>query len=143
MPAEAQRFLLAAAEAAAGLASPPRLLAVTVLTSLDQAQLTAIGIGSSPANHALQLAEMASANGIGGFVSSPQEAATLRAALPNAVLVTPGIRPAGSSSGDQKRVATPSAALAAGADYLVVGRPITQAINPAEATQTILAQMTL
>jgi orotidine-5'-phosphate decarboxylase len=136
-------MLMAAAEAAAGLASPPRLLAVTVLTSLDQAQLTAIGIGSSPADHALQLAEMASANGIGGFVCSPEEAANLRAALHSAVLVTPGIRPAGSSSGDQKRVATPSAALAAGADYLVVGRPITQAINPAEATQTILAQMTL
>ena len=68
-------MLMAAAEAAAGLASPPRLLAVTVLTSLDQAQLTAIGIGSSPADHALQLAEMASANGIGGFVCSPEEAA--------------------------------------------------------------------
>jgi orotidine-5'-phosphate decarboxylase len=134
-------MLAAAAEAAVGLTNPPSLLAVTVLTSLDQAQLAATGISAGPASHALRLAQMAWMSGIGGFVCSPEEAANLRTKLPEAILVTPGIRPAGSVSGDQKRIATPSAALAAGADYLVVGRPITQAENPAESAGKILSEM--
>jgi orotidine-5'-phosphate decarboxylase len=135
-------MLAAAAEAAAGLTHPPTLLAVTVLTSLDQVQLSATGVSRTPGDQALLLAEMATANGIDGFVCSPEEATNLRKALPTAVLVTPGIRPAGSATGDQKRIATPAAALAAGASYLVVGRPITQAADPAAATHAILAEMT-
>jgi orotidine-5'-phosphate decarboxylase len=134
-------MLEAAAEAAAGLVDPPRLLAVTVLTSMDHAQLAAIGALHSPAEEVLLLARMAFANGITGFVCSPEEAGTLRSALHEAVLVTPGIRPAGAAIGDQKRIATPAAALAAGASYLVVGRPITQAADPAQAANAILDEM--
>jgi orotidine-5'-phosphate decarboxylase len=134
-------MLSAAAEAAATLADPPKLLAVTVLTSLDQAQLQATGIGHSPADHALHLAEMAFSNGISGFVCSPEESSRLRAAIPESILVTPGIRPAGSAIGDQSRIATPASALTAGANYLVVGRPITQAVNPPEAALAILDEM--
>jgi orotidine-5'-phosphate decarboxylase len=135
-------MLFAAAEAAAGLADSPQLLAVTVLTSMDQAQLAATGSARSPVEQTLLLARMAFANEIHGFVCSPQEASHLRAAHPLSVLVTPGIRPAGSATGDQKRIATPAAALAAGATYLVVGRPITQASDPAEAARMVLAEMT-
>jgi orotidine-5'-phosphate decarboxylase len=134
-------MLAAAAEAAASLADPPLLLAVTVLTSMDQAQLTATGVVATPAGQAMLLAQMAFANGIRGFVCSPEEAALLRAALPGSTLVTPGIRPAGAAIGDQRRIATPAAALAAGASYLVVGRPITQAAHPAEAARAILQEM--
>ena len=134
-------MLAAAAEAAAGLALPPRLLAVTVLTSMDRAQLAATGSLRSPEEEVLLLARMAFASGIHGFVCSPEESASLRSALPESLLVTPGIRPAGAGAGDQKRIATPAAALAAGANYLVVGRPITQAKNPTEAARAILAEM--
>jgi len=133
--------LAAAAEAAAALANPPQLLAVTVLTSMDRFQLASTGVPESPADQALLLATMADASGIHGFVCSPEESPRLRATLPQALLVTPGIRPAGSTRGDQSRIATPSAALAAGADYLVVGRPITQAANPVEAARAILEEM--
>jgi orotidine-5'-phosphate decarboxylase len=134
-------MLAAAAEAASSLPDPPQLLAVTVLTSMDQAQLNAIGIAETPGQQALALARMAYANGVHGFVCSPEEAANLRDRLPDATLVTPGIRPAGASVGDQKRIATPAAALAAGADYLVVGRPITEASKPADAANAILMEM--
>jgi orotidine-5'-phosphate decarboxylase len=136
-------MLEAAAEAAASLADPPGLLAVTVLTSMDQAQLEAIGALRSPDEEVLLLARMAFANGIPGFVCSPEEAGTLRSAFHGAVLVTPGIRPAGAAIGDQKRIATPAAALTAGASYLVVGRPITRSANPAEVANAILAEMKL
>ena len=136
-------MLNAAAEAAADMADPPRLLAVTVLTSIDGTQLAATGITRDMADHALLLARMAYANNIQGFVCSPEEAHSLRSALTDAVLVTPGIRPTGSEISDQKRIATPAAALAAGANYLVVGRPITRASNPGEAARAILAEMTL
>jgi len=134
-------MLAAAAEAAAGFYTPPELLAVTVLTSMDSAQLRATGVAASPGDQAMLLAKMAFANGIDGFVCSPEEAAGLRAAMPGSTLVTPGIRPAGASVGDQKRIATPAAALAAGASYLVVGRPITQAVDPAQAAIAILEEM--
>jgi orotidine-5'-phosphate decarboxylase len=134
-------MLAAAGEAASSLANPPTLLAVTVLTSMDQSQLAATGIAKTPAEHALLLAKMACASGIHGLVCSPEEASGLRGALPGATLVTPGIRPAGAAVGDQKRIATPSAALSAGATYLVVGRPITRASNPAEAARAILDEM--
>jgi orotidine-5'-phosphate decarboxylase len=134
-------MLAAAAETAAGLSVAPRLLAVTVLTSMDAAQLMATGISASPAEQALRLAKVAHASGIHGLVCSPEEASQMRLALPDSMLVTPGIRPAGVAVGDQKRIATPAAALAAGADYLVVGRPITQAEDPLLAATSILSEI--
>lgn len=136
-------MLAAAAEAAASSPTAPKLLAVTVLTSMDVAQLSAVGVPSSPAEQALRLAQVAHAAGIAGIVCSAEEVAQMRQTLPNSLLVTPGIRPAGAVIGDQKRVATPAAALAAGADYLVVGRPITQAGDPANAAASILQEMEL
>lgn len=135
--------MLAAARAALeGITDPPQLLAVTVLTSMDQAQLDAIGLERSPASHVELLARMGLDAGIRGFVCSPKEVATLRTLTgPEGVLVIPGIRPAGAPIGDQKRIATPADALRAGASYLVVGRPITQAPDPAEAAEAILKEM--
>jgi orotidine-5'-phosphate decarboxylase len=135
-------MLAAAREAADRLPTPPQLLAVTVLTSMDEAQLAATGIPRPPAEQALLLAKTGLEIGINGFVCSPQEAAALRAlAGPGATLVTPGIRPSGSETGDQKRIATPTSALAAGASYLVVGRPITQADQPELAAEAILLEI--
>ena len=135
-------MLAAACAALDGLPNPPQLLAVTVLTSMDAAQLDAIGLDHSPATQVEILARMALAQGIHGFVCSPREVATLRAFTgPKGVLVTPGIRPAGASTLDQKRIATPAEALRSGASYLVVGRPITQASNPAAAAEAILKEM--
>lgn len=134
-------MLEAAAGAAAGLSHAPQLLAVTVLTSMDQAQLEAIGVSASPADQVQRLAAVAAESGITGLVASAEEVAALRGRYPGATLVIPGIRPAGAAVGDQKRTATPAAALAAGASYLVVGRPITQAPDPAAAAKAILEEM--
>lgn len=134
-------MLEAAAEAAARLTDPPILLAVTVLTSMDSTQLAATGVPDSPADQALRLAKVAHTAGIRGMVCSPEEASVMRRELPDSILVTPGIRPVGAGVEDQKRVATPSAALAAGADYLVVGRPITQAQKPDLAVEAILEEI--
>ncbi len=134
-------MLEAAAEAAASVPNAPQLLAVTVLTSMDQLQLATIGIGHSSEDQVLRLAETASAAGINGFVASAEEVSALRQRYPAATLVIPGIRPAGTDTADQKRIATPAAALAAGASFLVVGRPITQAPDPAAATRAILEEM--
>jgi orotidine-5'-phosphate decarboxylase len=135
--------MLAAARAALdGIADPPELLAVTVLTSMDAAQLRAIGVGSAPEDQVELLARMALAAGFRGFVCSPQEVARVRAlAGPQGILVVPGIRPVGSESGDQKRIATPAEALRQGATSLVVGRPITHAADPARAAEAILTEM--
>lgn len=131
-----------AAAAAARAPSPLTLLAVTVLTSLDQADLAALGVAGTPREHVLRLARLAVDAGVGGLVTSAQEVGALRAALgPDVVLVTPGIRPAGASAGDQKRVATPSAALSAGASLLVVGRPIRDAADPRAAADDILREI--
>jgi orotidine-5'-phosphate decarboxylase len=134
-------MMAAAAEAAAELDSASRLLAVTVLTSMDEDQLKAVGVSASPAEQVLRLARAGWESGIRGFVSSAQEVGAMRRAFPEATLVIPGIRPAGSAVGDQKRVATPAAALKAGADYLVIGRPITQAPDPAAAVAAILDEI--
>ena len=134
-------MLAAAQKAAAGLPFAPKLLAVTVLTGMDAAQLAATGVNASPGEQVLRLARLAHRTGIRGFVASSQEIARLRAAYPDATLVIPGIRPAGANRGDQKRVATPASAIADGADYLVVGRPITEAGDPAAAAQAILDEM--
>jgi orotidine-5'-phosphate decarboxylase len=135
-------MLAAAREGLQGVANPPELLAVTVLTSMDAAALKASGIDRSPAHQVELLAKICLEAGIRGFVCSPQEVAALRALTgPEGILVVPGIRPAGANSADQKRIATPADAIRNGASYLVVGRPITQAPNPAEAAHAILAEM--
>lgn len=135
-------MLAAAAEAAASIPGAPKLLAVTVLTSFDEQQLTAIGVSASPAVQVLRLSQIATANGMSGLVCSPAEVFLLRRELrQDCLLVTPGIRPTGSDSNDQKRFATPAAAITAGADMLVVGRPITQAADPAAAATAILAEI--
>jgi len=135
-------MLAAAREAAAGMATPLQLLAVTVLTSMDQSQLAATGVPRSAQEQAALLARMGMDAGIDGFVCSPQEVSALRALTGQAgVLVTPGIRPAGADKGDQQRIATPAQALRQGASYLVVGRPITQAVDPARAAEAILREI--
>jgi orotidine-5'-phosphate decarboxylase len=135
-------MLSAAKDAITGITNPPELLAVTVLTSMDAGQLHATGVGRLPSTQVELLAKMGMEVGIRGFVSSPHEVASLRSLTgPEAVLVIPGIRPAGSAIGDQKRIAGPAQALRLGASYLVVGRPITQATNPSEAASAILEEM--
>ncbi|HEY0795093.1 MAG TPA: orotidine-5'-phosphate decarboxylase [Acidisarcina sp.] len=134
-------MLAAALESANSMPHSPRLLAVTVLTSMDAMQLRSICIEESPANEAILLAKMAEESGITGLVASPEEVREMRTHLRTPLIVTPGIRPSGAAVGDQKRVATPAQAISDGADYLVVGRPITQAPDPAGAVQAILAEM--
>jgi orotidine-5'-phosphate decarboxylase len=139
----------AAAKAAADFAVPhPLCLGVTVLTSLDRRALQRdLGVSSTVAAHVLHLAERARAAGLDGCVASPREIGLLRRALGDGwVIVTPGIRPASDEGGsrrpdDQVRVATPRRALAAGADYLVVGRPIIAAPDPAAAARAILGEL--
>jgi orotidine-5'-phosphate decarboxylase len=119
-------------------ARPPLLIAVTVLTSLDDADLREQGLTDNAASQAVKLARMTAACGLDGVVCSAVEAHAMRAALgPSFKLVTPGIRPAGSARDDQARIVTPGAAIANGADYLVVGRPITQAADPVAALAAI------
>jgi orotidine-5'-phosphate decarboxylase len=121
----------------------PLAIAVTVLTSLDRAALhRELGVTSSVEGHVLRLSELAREAGLDGTVASPVEIAAIRRSLGAAwVIVTPGVRPAGSAAGDQSRVATPGAAARAGAHYLVVGRPITGAPDPAAAAAGILEEM--
>jgi orotidine-5'-phosphate decarboxylase len=120
----------------------PLVLAVTVLTSVDSGTLAQIGIASSPAESVLRLAKLAEDSGLDGVVASPRESLSIRnSTKPGFLIVTPGIRPAHADLNDQKRVSTPAEALGAGADYLVIGRPITGAENPAEAVRTVLAEM--
>ncbi len=152
-----EKMMRAAAEAAAAPGSP-RLLAVTVLTSMDSAELAATGIctdltSAAAAGHAaltqsptqaqvLRLARLARAVGIHGLVCSAEEVPALRSELgPNPLLVVPGIRPAGSDAADQSRIATPADAIARGASMLVVGRPITRAADPQKAAAAILAEI--
>jgi orotidine-5'-phosphate decarboxylase len=134
-------MMSAAAEAASAPGSP-RLLAVTILTSMDAKELAGIGISASPAEQVLRLARLAQASGIDGMVCSAEEVAALRKETgPNTLLAIPGIRPTGSSMEDQKRIATPAEAIALGASMLVVGRPITRAADPAAAAQAILEEI--
>ena len=118
-----------------------KVLAITVLTSMDATILSEIGVTSSPGDSVLRLAKLAEGAGVDGVVASPQEIESIRRTAPNLLIVTPGIRPSTSRSEDQKRIATPAAAIAAGASYLVVGRPITGAANPPEAAREIVAEM--
>jgi len=135
-------MLAAANDALAGVANPPELLAVTVLTSMDTEQLHAVGVDRAPSSQVEMLTKMGLEAGIRGFVCSPQEVETVRGLTgPAGVLVIPGIRPAGAAIGDQKRIAGPADALRRGASYLVVGRPITQAPDPAKSAAAILQEM--
>jgi orotidine-5'-phosphate decarboxylase len=132
------REMLQRAAAAAG---GTRLLGVTVLTSLSAQDLEADGTSDTPAQLVSRRARLATQAGLGGLVCSPQEVGLARAAAPQALLVVPGIRPAGTASDDQKRIATPATAIAAGADYLVVGRPIRDAASPAQAFDRIVEEV--
>jgi orotidine-5'-phosphate decarboxylase len=119
-----------------------RITAVTVLTSLDDSALAAIGLAGSAREAAVRLAQLAVAAGARAIVCSPQEVAAIRAVVPEDItLITPGVRPAGSAVDDQRRVATPAHALADGADLLVIGRPITGAADPGVAARMIAAEI--
>lgn len=138
------RRMMVAAREALEAAGPdrPRLIAVTVLTSMGEDDLREIGIAHSPAEQVTRLAALTRDAGLDGVVCSPREAAVLRQASGrDFLLVTPGVRPAGSEVGDQKRIMTPADAMAAGSSYLVIGRPITQAADPVVALATIGAEL--
>jgi len=140
-------MMLAAVEASRRAAeevgvAAPAVLAVTVLTSTDDAGLAEIGVNGTAAEQVPRLARLAAAAGVDGVVCSPREAALMREILgDDALVVTPGVRPSWSESADQVRIATPAAALAAGASHLVIGRPITGTPNPAESAARILSEI--
>jgi len=129
------RAMLEAAKAAASPST--RIVAVTVLTSLDESDLADAGVSGSPADQVRRLAALAQASGVDGIVCSGAEVSAARAAWPEGYFVVPGVRPEGSGVGDQKRVVTPRRALDDGASILVIGRPITGADNPSEAIRAI------
>ena len=133
-----RKMMEAAREAVTASARPPKLIAVTVLTSMAQEDLAGIGITTTPAEMVLRLATLARDSGLDGVVCSAQEAALLRQHCGSTFsLVTPGIRPAEAAADDQSRIMTPAAALKNGASYLVIGRPITKAADPLLALQNI------
>jgi orotidine-5'-phosphate decarboxylase len=135
--------MMRAAAQAAQVPNGPELLAVTVLTSMDTPELSAVGVADAPSAQVLRLARLAKLSGINGLVCSSEEVAAVREAMgPTARLVVPGIRPAGlGASDDQRRIATPAQTIVRGASMLVVGRPITQAADPAVAAAAILAEI--
>ena len=137
------RMMIAAREALVKFgAEKPLLIAVTVLTSMEQTDLTELGITLTPAEQVLRLATLTANAGLDGVVCSAQEAALLKQQFGQKFcLVTPGIRPAFATTDDQKRVMTPSEALAVGVDYLVIGRPITKATDPLAALQAIYQEI--
>ena len=118
------------------------VLGVTVLTSLDDAELQRIGFTGTPLDNAVRLARLAQESGLRGVVASPHEVAAIREACGGRMrIVVPGIRPEGSEAGDQRRTTTPAAAIAAGADYIVVGRPITDASDPRAAALALVESL--
>lgn len=136
------QMLAAATRALRGRRNPPQILGVTLLTSMDRRELRAVGIAGPPEKRVVALAKLAQRAGLDGVVASPLEIRAIRRACgPRFLIVTPGVRPAASASDDQSRVATPAAAIRAGADYIVVGRPITRARNPRAAAEAILAEI--
>jgi orotidine-5'-phosphate decarboxylase len=136
------RMLRAAGDAAAASPAKPLILAVTVLTSLGDADVQEIGFSGRVVDNVLRLAALARSSGCGGIVASAKEAREVRRELgAGFAIVTPGVRPAGSEAGDQARVVTPAEAIAAGATHIVVGRPITAAANPAAAARAIVEEM--
>lgn len=135
-------MMAAAREALPASAARPRIIAVTLLTSMGAGDMAEVGLGGSPQDAVLKLARLAQACGLDGVVCSPQEAATLRRQCGKGFcLVTPGIRPAETGQDDQHRVATPRQAIAGGSDYLVIGRPITRAPDPLAALRAITAEI--
>ncbi|MGO9590096.1 MAG: orotidine-5'-phosphate decarboxylase [Candidatus Acidiferrales bacterium] len=135
-------MMRAAAEAVAGRGKRPALLGVTILTSHDAATLRSVGISGTPGSRALALAKLAKRAGLDGVVASAHEARAIRRACgAKFLIVVPGVRPPSASANDQSRVATPAAAIRAGADYLVIGRPITGAANPRQAALAIGAEI--
>ena len=137
-----RRMMVAAREQLAQRQVRPLLIAVTILTSLATEDLVEVGFAGDPESNVLRLSRLAAAAGLDGVVCSPREAAAIRAAVGDGFrLVTPGVRPASASLDDQKRVMTPGDAMAAGASYLVVGRPITAAGDPLERLRAIDAEV--
>lgn len=137
-----RKMMEAARAALAHHAQRPKLIAVTILTSMAQEDLHGIGIAASPAQMVSRLTQLARECGLDGVVCSAQEAATLRQQCgQDFCLVTPGIRPANAAANDQSRIMTPQAALQSGSSYLVIGRPITQAPDPLQALQDILQEV--
>ncbi len=134
-------MLEAAAEAARECQNPPKLVAVTTLTSLSQDDFTDLGITRSMSEQALALGDLAISSGIDGLVTSALEAGVLHKKFPQSLLVTPGIRLPDGDVGDQKRVATPAFSAQQGATHLVIGRPILQSKNPAQITEAIFAEI--
>ena len=133
-----QRMLEAAKEGIARAAHSPLLIAVTILTSMDESDLAAVGLSGSAQHNVLRLAQLAQRSGLDGVVCSSREAPLLREQLDAGfTLVTPGIRPAGSQADDQRRVMTPVDAIHSGSDYLVIGRPVTRADDPVGVLRTI------
>ena len=133
-----RKMMEAAADVLANKQSSPYLIAVTVLTSMSDADLSELGIPQTPSQLAVQLASLAKQSGLDGVVCSAQEATMMREKQGNDfLLVTPGIRPAGSNSDDQQRIMTPQAAIKAGSNYLEIGRPITQSADPLGILRTI------
>ena len=122
-------------------AGKPLLIGVTVLTSMEQTDLAGIGIDLPPQQQVLRLAGLAAEAGLDGLVCSAQEAQSLKQRFAQLQLVTPGIRPAGSKADDQRRILTPAEAMAAGSDYLVIGRPIAQVQDPAAALAAVVAEL--
>ncbi|NQD80577.1 orotidine-5'-phosphate decarboxylase [Pseudomonas seleniipraecipitans] len=136
------RMMSACRETLDKLAGPvPLLIGVTVLTSMERDDLAGIGLDIEPQEQVLRLAALAQQAGMDGLVCSALEAPALKAAQPSLQLVTPGIRPAGSAQDDQRRILTPRQALDAGSDYLVIGRPISQAADPAAALANVVAEL--
>lgn len=132
------KMMQAARDAVAQSQHKPLLIGVTILTSMGPADLREVGLPSQPLDNVETLARLAAQSGLDGVVCSPQEVSILRQQLPeNFQLVTPGIRPSGSASGDQTRIMTPAEAMSAGSSYLVIGRPITQAADPMQALSDI------
>ena len=139
-----ERMMVAAREALAAYQQRPLLTAVTVLTSMEQSDLAAIGIDCEPMAQVQRLAKLTQQCGLDGVVCSAQEVAVLRElAGDKFALVTPGIRPAMSEQGDQRRIATPAEAMASGSSYLVIGRPITQSADPAASLAAINQQLAM
>ncbi len=137
-----RRMMAACRETLDRLNGPkPLLIGVTVLTSMERDDLAGIGLDVEPQVQVLRLAALAEKAGMDGLVCSAQEASALKAVHPRLQLVTPGIRPAGSAQDDQRRILTPREALDAGSNYLVIGRPISQAADPAQALSAVVAEL--
>ena len=121
----------------------PKIIAVTVLTSMNERTLAETGVASTPEEQVVRFAKLAEASGMDGVVASPLEIGVIRSAVarPEFIIVTPGVRPTGADAGDQKRIMTPGEAVRGGADYLVVGRPILDAPDPAQAARDIIQEI--